>query len=88
MYPTRTHSPARPAPVGAAGRLAVLAGLAALAGLCDRLHDDDDAPPASDRPAVTFTATEDSLTVPAEVPSGLVDITWRPRPAATTATTS
>ncbi|MET0458575.1 MAG: hypothetical protein ABW195_04975 [Ilumatobacteraceae bacterium] len=55
--------------------LAVLAGLAALGGFSlTGCSDDDDAVAASDRPEVTFTATEDSLTVPTEVPSGLVDV--------------
>ena len=74
MYPTRATT--RPGPSRRRRlALAVLAGLAVLGGLAmTGCTDDDDAVAASDRPEVTFTATEDSLTVPAEVPSGLVDI--------------
>ena len=74
MYPTRATT--RPGPSRRRRlALALLAGLAVLGGLAmTGCTDDDDAVAASDRPAVTFTATEDSLTVPAEVPGGLVDI--------------
>jgi len=75
MYPSHINSPRAPKSWRRRIVVAVLAGLAALGGLsltgCD---DDDNTVAASDRPEVTFTAAEGSLTVPAEVPSGLVDI--------------
>jgi hypothetical protein len=37
--------------------------------------DDHSASAESDRPQVTFTATDDAVAAPAQVPSGLVDIT-------------
>ena len=58
------------------------AGLTVLVGWSLTACGDDDntASAEADRPAVTFTATEDSLTVPAEVPSGLVDIDLETEP--------
>ena len=62
--------------------LAALAGLAlvgapALAGCSD---EDTTAEASGDRPVVTFTATDTTLTVPAEVPSGFVDINLQTEP--------
>jgi hypothetical protein len=62
--------------------LVALAGLAlvgapALAGCSD---DDSTAAASGDRPVVTFTATDTELIVPAEVPSGFVDINLETEP--------
>jgi hypothetical protein len=62
--------------IPATGRDIAIAGLALL-GLITltACNDDDDTAHAlSDRPSVTFTATDTDLTVPAEVPAGFVDI--------------
>ena len=64
--------------------LVALAGLAlvgapALAGCSD---EDSTAAASGDRPVVTFTATDTELTVPAEVPSGFVDINLETEPGA------
>jgi hypothetical protein len=69
MRPLRQNAPRRRL-LGAG--LALLA-LWALAG-CDR---DDAAAAETDRPQVTFTADDTSIDAPADVPSGLVDITLR-----------
>jgi hypothetical protein len=62
--------------------LVALAGLAlvgapALAGCSD---EDSTAAASGDRPVVTFTATDTELIVPAEVPSGFVDIDLQTEP--------
>ena len=58
----------------AAGALAALAPLAACG------DDDHTVDAGSDRPQVTFTADDTSISAPAEVPSGLVDITLETAP--------
>jgi hypothetical protein len=67
MFAVRTISPRRLIAAGVP-----LVALSALAACGD---DDNTASADSDRPQVTFTATDDSISAPAEVPSGLVDIT-------------
>jgi hypothetical protein len=54
-----------------------LVGAPTLAGCSD---EDSTAAAGGDRPVVTFTATDTELTVPAEVPSGFVDINLETEP--------
>jgi hypothetical protein len=56
--------------------VAVLAVLGGLAGC----RDEDEAAAGTDRPQVTFTADDTSISAPPEVPSGLVDITLETAP--------
>ena len=67
LTPRRRH-------VLAAGALAALVPLAACG------DDDHTVDAGSDRPQVTFTADDTSIDAPAEVPSGLVDITLETAP--------
>ncbi len=55
--------------------LAVGVPALAIAALAACGDDDHSASAESDRPQITFTATDDSVSAPAEIPSGLVDIT-------------
>jgi uncharacterized cupredoxin-like copper-binding protein len=53
------------------GALVASVGLVALATAC---ADNGTSAPVGDRPSVTFTANDTTLTAPAEVPSGFVDV--------------
>ena len=74
MNTIRSNSPRR----GVVVTGVALLGLFALSAC----NEDDEAHALSDRPAVTFTATDTSLIVPAEVPGGFVDIALETEPGA------